>query len=1272
VKFGSVLDERFVVQEAAGSGGMGDVFRARDIEGGALVALKVMRGADVDRERFEREARVLRALDHPRVVRYLGHGETPDGAPFLAMEWLEGEDLERRLVKSGLTTEETLTVGQGVLEALAHAHSRGVVHRDVKPSNVFLVGGRPENAKLLDFGIARQEGRSRALTRTGAVLGTAGYMAPEQASGSAATPRADIFALGCLLFECLTGRPAFEGATALAVLAKLLVGDPPRVRELRPSVAAALDEFTARLMSRDPEGRPADASLALAELFAVSSVVRSTSIPAPAPHRPALATRAEQRLYSVVLAHLRASGATPDATLALDDATQVFAELQRAAEQLGGQVVALGPVSAALALESRGSATDQAELAARAALDLVAKSDGLAIAIATGTAESTARGPSGPVLDRATLLLADASAEIRIDELSRSLLRSSFEIRGEREPFVLIGEKPRQEAHLLLGKPTPCVGRDRELALLSSSLAESADDGVWRAVLVTAAPGTGKSRLLAEFTRTAQSRYPEVRFVVARAEPARAKSALGLVRGLVMATLALDGSPVEPARVLELLRARLDSLGALEEPWAPFLGLLLDVDLGDGSAPGVLAAKNDPVSRRAAVKDAFHSYMHRWSSAGPAVVVLEDVHWADPASVEQIASLAQPLAERPVLAVVVARPDLTEQHPSLGREIGAIEVRLSGLTRRAGERLARAALGDAVPQATLDRIVALSDGNAFYLEELIRFVAEGRGAELPASVVAMAQVRLSGLDESDRELIRAASVFGERFDARAIAALVGADSADAVAERLERLRRAEVLERAPRDEAYIFRHALLLSAAYGMLPVEERPLAHRLAADHLIARGERDAALVAHHLLRANEPEAALPWLVRASHAALDAGDFDDARELAAQGLACGATGEQRGLLRACQAYADGMEGAWVRASEASREASSLLRPGSVEWFRSATNVLIADATLGQLDGSFEVLGKLTTLEVAPEPTGPYGRAATLVVSMLMLFGQSHLVSQIEERLDAPTGGAADAAFPVWRYTTQALASMVARADLGRALKAGTAAARLLPSQTDPLLAVFARLTLARVLAECGLYARAIDWLDEAEKIAVTGKMTYLADWARVVAAAAHLHLGNPAEADRRLAPLLEANNPIIRILGRLVEAGGALYRSDFERARELADAILDESGLPLVGALAHQVRARAALGLGDAQRALSHAELGLALRAKIGGQLVDRSWLQIAKLEALEALGRDEEAAATLSVALAELDAVANNLDDPEARRAYLEIVVPNARLRARAGRVH
>ncbi len=283
---GDVLADRFVIEARIGAGGMAEVYRARDREAGTTVAVKVPFGAGTqDCARFDREARVLLQLSHPAIVKHTANGHLADETPFLAMEWLEGEDLAERLRQGPLGVDATLELGVRIAGALAAAHALGTIHRDIKPSNIFLSGGTVRGATLIDFGVARQEEAEAAslATRTGTLLGTLGYMAPEQALGAkTADGRADTFSLGCVLFECLTGRRLFVGAHAVEVLAKLLTEPIPSPRSLAPEVPAALDALVLQMLLRDPAARPTDCSAIAAAL----EQIRAAGPDAPTP--PAL------------------------------------------------------------------------------------------------------------------------------------------------------------------------------------------------------------------------------------------------------------------------------------------------------------------------------------------------------------------------------------------------------------------------------------------------------------------------------------------------------------------------------------------------------------------------------------------------------------------------------------------------------------------------------------------------------------------------------------------------------------------------------------------------------------------------------------------------------------------------------------------------------------------------------------------------------------------------------------------------------------------------
>jgi serine/threonine protein kinase len=269
---GDVLLNRYRIERPIGNGGMGSVFSAIDEQAGGRVAVKVLDiMSDAAARRFKQEVRVLSELSHPGIVRYLGDGETEMGEPFLVMDLLSGADLAQRLTLGPLPLAEALRLVERVAEALTAAHARRIVHRDLKPRNLFLVNDSVDRATILDFGVAHARFTTQKLTETGTLLGTVGYMAPEQASGEGVVDaRADVFSLGCVLFEALTGRPAFPGKNVIAVLTKIQAEPAPRVSDFVTGEVGALDRLLSRMLARSPDDRPSDAAALHRELGALS------------------------------------------------------------------------------------------------------------------------------------------------------------------------------------------------------------------------------------------------------------------------------------------------------------------------------------------------------------------------------------------------------------------------------------------------------------------------------------------------------------------------------------------------------------------------------------------------------------------------------------------------------------------------------------------------------------------------------------------------------------------------------------------------------------------------------------------------------------------------------------------------------------------------------------------------------------------------------------------------------------------------------------------
>jgi serine/threonine protein kinase/tetratricopeptide (TPR) repeat protein len=260
------LGGRFQLDRLAASGGMGQVFDVQDKVTGRRLAIKIMLEVTPDgAARFAAEAEILERLRHPAIVEYVEHGTTEAGQPFLAMEWLEGETLAERLARAPLDITDALAIARRIASALAAVHAAGIVHRDLKPSNVFLEGRDPARAKLLDFGVARMPGHA-GVTRAGALVGTLGYMAPEQAKRVADLDgRADLFSLGCVLYECVTGKPAFAGV-GFDPLVALIDMKPPVPSEHAGALPSGLDELVLSLLAPDRDRRPREAALVEVEL----------------------------------------------------------------------------------------------------------------------------------------------------------------------------------------------------------------------------------------------------------------------------------------------------------------------------------------------------------------------------------------------------------------------------------------------------------------------------------------------------------------------------------------------------------------------------------------------------------------------------------------------------------------------------------------------------------------------------------------------------------------------------------------------------------------------------------------------------------------------------------------------------------------------------------------------------------------------------------------------------------------------------------------------
>ena len=265
---GKIVDGRYVLGESLGSGGMGEVYLAHDEVLDRDVALKVLRshyaGDEEFAERFRREARSAASLSHPNIVQVYDRGETEDGTSYIAMEYVPGGTLKEQIKRRGpFGAGETATVGAQIAEALGAAHERGMIHRDIKPQNVLVSASG--DLKVTDFGIARAASAVTS-SASSAIFGTAGYISPEQALGEPVGPASDLYSLGVILYEMLTGELPFTADNSIAVCMKHVTEPLRPPKQLNPLVPEGMDALVVMLLAKRPADRYASATELLSDL----------------------------------------------------------------------------------------------------------------------------------------------------------------------------------------------------------------------------------------------------------------------------------------------------------------------------------------------------------------------------------------------------------------------------------------------------------------------------------------------------------------------------------------------------------------------------------------------------------------------------------------------------------------------------------------------------------------------------------------------------------------------------------------------------------------------------------------------------------------------------------------------------------------------------------------------------------------------------------------------------------------------------------------------
>ncbi|CAN5743147.1 hypothetical protein BH09MYX1_BH09MYX1_08300 [soil metagenome] len=1261
---GDVIGGRFAVEALAGEGGMGLVFRASDRLTNDTVAIKVLRDealTPVDAERFEREAELLARLAHPSIVRYVAHGLTARRERYLVMEWLAGETLEDRIAR-GLTLDDALAIVRQTAAGLGSAHRFGVVHRDVKPTNVFLVERKTTTVRVIDFGIARVLNAGMQ-TLAGMPIGTPTYMSPEQARGDPAiSPASDVFSLGCVLFECLTGQPPFVGQHPIEIIGKILVEEAPRVRTFNDTVSFELDALVARMLSKDARDRPSDGDAVLSELDSLGRMTGTQSLlPAPRSDHPEL-TMVEKRWLSVALVDVR--GASADrANRVTTPGNAIEATLEHAVAMLGCHAIHLANGPLLIVSDQAGSATEQAERAARAAIRIRdTQGDGV-IAVVTGRARVSGRIPEGEVMTRAVeLLRAPSQQRIRLDSGTANLLASRFVIENHEAVHVLVRERP--EAHERQ-TDDPLVGRAAEMALLEAMFGECLDEPRAHAVIITGAPGIGKSRLKDELLRVASSRGASI--WQGRCDPIGAGSSLGLLARMLRSGLDLFG--LDAAAVHARLAQRLSRLPrpSARARDAEFLAELLHATTDEASLQLQVARRN-PLLMGDQMRQAWEELVCAECASGPVILVLENLQWGDLPSVSFIESLMRRAAELPLLVFAIGRPELDDVFPALWASVSAKRISLGPLSARASQKLARSLLGADASDEALAALVEHGQGNPFLLEELGRAVADGPGAPRPASVLAMAHARIESFDAAARRVLRAASIFGRQFWRGGVATPIGGEQPPEAAEWIAvLLTKYVIVRRMPSrfalDEEYAFRQPLLGEAAYASLTDEDRALGHRLAAAWLERNGESDPLVLAEHYRRGEEHALAAPYYALAASKSLEGCDFKGAITQARAGL----VGKPNGQLHLTLAEALRWSGSFAEAHPHALEAVALLSPGSALHFRACEERSIIALRLAR----FEDAEVWSDEALASDADRSDSGIASAWVRYLSATSRSAFQAGAYERAEALYARVNEAlqyADPSARADAHRLAGARARhnGDLSGDTLSYALALESFREADDTRNACNAQVSLGFGYIALGQLDRARLIIEEALATAERLELHTIATRARQNLG---LVLGWCCDLAPACALLTRVANESraqadVRFEGwtRIYLANVRLAAGDVEAAvgeAMTAATLLASTPPALAGALA--ARARALVASGRGADALPVAGRGMQILSELGSIEEFEMLVRLAWVDALAACGREDEHAVSLEEAKTRIFDRADAISDAGWRRSFLDHVPEN-----------
>jgi class 3 adenylate cyclase/tetratricopeptide (TPR) repeat protein len=900
---------RFQIRQSLGQGGMSRVFLAYDSELQREVALKFLLPRPGLTQAARREARALAHLTHENVIQIfdVGRWRGIPGVrhiPFLVTEYLEGESLASRLRRGRLELRDALKLLDEIAAGLAHAHEQGLIHRDLKPGNIFLT--LQGTVKLLDFGLANLITPNAPYHCELPTAGTPAYMAPEQWLGERQGPRTDVWSVGVVLYEMLTRQLLYPRTSLEELRARVTSPEPvPSVRAHRPELPQEVDSFLSAALVKDPARRFPTAHELRQELRELRVHLGFE----PRAPGPTVSQRRQMTLMCCQLTGLEDLGKQLDEE-ELEELEGAFLQgCSEAIQQQGGTLFhyTRGEVHACFGhpqtREDDAQRTVRAglhltrdfrELLSRRVPDLLRAGLAVKVGIQTDlvTLDIHASAPEGralTVLGRApkvTAWLARQAepGEVLLGEASWRIVRGAFEWEslGSR-CFKDLSGHMSLEVHRVLrersavvrfdrahaaGDLTPLVGRNREQQRLREYW-EQARQGQGAFVLLQGDAGIGKSRLIRELTESVSQESAILLQLQCWSQ--LFTSALHPIVQVLHRLIPFPPNST-PQQHLAQLEQQLGALGLSPEE-VQLLGLLLSLPIPEDSPVRLFT----PERRKEKIFALLGTLLLRVAQLQPVLFTIEDLHWADSTLVELLGLLLERLEQARVLVVLSARPDLQvawPQRPWLHRLL------LDRLSAEFATSLVKeVARGQPLPEETLHQLVSKTDGIPLFIEEMTRMVLErppshatwegGLPRSIPVTLRELLLARLDMLAPRQKALIQRCAVVGRDFTHTLIAAVAELEDASLQRGLAGLIEMGLLQERAGANEpSYQFRHALIQEAAYQSLSRGPRRQYHRHIARVMteqfpeIMRSSPE--VLASHYTEAGENESAIPYWAQA------------------------------------------------------------------------------------------------------------------------------------------------------------------------------------------------------------------------------------------------------------------------------------------------------------------------------------------------------------------------------------------------------------------------